>query len=78
LKQSGLFLLSILLCAGFVSELNAQNPKDLANAPVAAQISAARKVFVANAGGESVETVIQGGSPKRWSGSRLQPVLRRN
>jgi hypothetical protein len=60
-------VLYIVLCVGFITELNAQSPKD--TAPVPAQISAAHKVFVANAGGESVETVIQGvllnGGPDR-------------
>jgi hypothetical protein len=38
--------------------LNAQQAKGPAPAPVPAQISAAQKVFISNAGGESLETVI--------------------
>ena len=44
---------------GLLSALNAQEPKGSAPpAPVPAQIAAARKVFISNAGGESFETVI--------------------
>jgi len=42
---------------GLVQLLSAQQPK-AAPAPVPAQIAAAQKVFIANAGGESLETVI--------------------
>ena len=41
-----------------VQLLNAQQPKGPAPAPVPAQIVAAQKVFISNAGGESLETVI--------------------
>ncbi len=43
---------------GLVQQLGAQQPKVQAPAPVPAQIAAAQKVFIANAGGESLETVI--------------------
>ncbi len=38
---------------------SAQRPKAPAPAPVPAQIGAAQKVFISNAGGESFETIIQ-------------------
>jgi hypothetical protein len=41
-----------------VQFLNAQQPKGSAPAPVPAQIAAAQKIFISNAGGESLETVI--------------------
>ena len=37
----------------------AQQPKPSAPAPVPSQIAAAQKVFIANAGGESLDTVIE-------------------
>jgi hypothetical protein len=43
---------------GLVQVLSAQQPKGAAPAPVPAQIAAAQKVFISNAGGESLETVI--------------------
>jgi hypothetical protein len=43
---------------GLVQMLNAQQPKGPAPAPVPAQIAAAQKVFISNAGGASLETVI--------------------
>jgi len=43
---------------GSLPLLNAQKSKEPAAAPVPAQIAAARKVFISNAGGESFETVI--------------------
>jgi hypothetical protein len=49
------FCLTIL---GLVQVLNAQQSKGSAPAPVPAQIAAAQKVFISNAGGESLETVI--------------------
>jgi len=43
---------------GLLQQLSAQKPKDLTPAPVPAQLAAAQKVFISNAGGESFETVI--------------------
>jgi hypothetical protein len=43
---------------GLIQVLSAQQPKGPAPAPVPAQIVAAQKVFISNAGGESLETVI--------------------
>ena len=43
---------------GLVQVFNAQQSKGSASAPVPAQIAAAQKVFISNAGGESLETVI--------------------
>jgi len=43
---------------GLVQISSAQQPKGPAPAPVPAQIGAAQKVFISNAGGESLETVI--------------------
>ncbi len=43
---------------GLVQVLNAQQPKGPAPAPVPAQIVTAQKVFISNAGGASLETVI--------------------
>jgi hypothetical protein len=51
------FRLSIAIL-GLVQMATAQQPKEAAPAPVPAQIVAAQKVFVSNAGGESLETVI--------------------
>jgi hypothetical protein len=42
---------------GWLPALNAQQPKPPAPAPVPGQISAAQKIFISNAGGESFETV---------------------
>jgi len=47
-----------LAILGLVAGLSAQQPKGPAPAPVPPQISAAQKVFISNAGGESLETVI--------------------
>lgn len=44
---------------GLFPALNAQQSKGPAPAPVPAQISAAQKIFISNAGGESLETVIE-------------------
>jgi hypothetical protein len=44
---------------GLFPALNAQQAKGPAPAPVPAQISAAQKIFISNAGGESLETVIE-------------------
>jgi hypothetical protein len=43
---------------GLVQFLDAQQSKGSAPAPVPVQIAAAQKVFISNAGGESLETVI--------------------
>lgn len=43
---------------GVVQMLTAQQSKGSAPAPVPAQIAAAQKAFISNAGGESLETVI--------------------
>lgn len=48
---------SIVILA-LVQVLSAQQPKGPSPAPVPAQIGAAQKVFISNAGGESLETVI--------------------
>src|SRR5580698_996915 len=51
------FCLTVAILGVFPG-LNAQQAKGPAPAPVPAQISAAQKVFISNAGGESLETVI--------------------
>ena len=51
------FCLTVAI-AGLVQTLSAQQPKGPAPAPVPAQIAAAQKVFISNAGGASLETVI--------------------
>jgi len=56
IKPPAFFLMIAIL--GLVQVLNAQQLKGPAPAPVPAQITAAQKVFIANAGGESLETVI--------------------
>jgi len=48
----------IFAISGLLQLLNAQQSKGPAPAPVPAQITAAQKVFISNAGGESLETVI--------------------
>jgi hypothetical protein len=54
------FCLAAVAVLASVPALNAQQPKGTAPAPapVPVQISAAQKVFISNAGGESLETVI--------------------
>jgi hypothetical protein len=56
IKSLAFFLTVAIL--GLVQVLSAQQPKGSAPAPVPAQIGAAQKVFISNAGGESLETVI--------------------
>jgi hypothetical protein len=51
------FCLAVAI-VGLVQTLSAQQPKGPAPAPVPAQIAAAQKVFISNAGGASLETVI--------------------
>jgi hypothetical protein len=51
------FCLTLAVLA-LVQVLDAQQSKGPAPAPVPAQIAAAQKVFISNAGGESLETVI--------------------
>ncbi|MFZ0998702.1 MAG: hypothetical protein WAO17_10915 [Candidatus Sulfotelmatobacter sp.] len=51
------FCLSIAIL-GCVQVASAEQPKAQAPAPVPAQIGAAQKVFISNAGGASLETVI--------------------
>jgi hypothetical protein len=51
------FCLSITIL-GLVQVSNARQAKGSAPAPIPAQIAVAQKVFVSNAGGESLETVI--------------------
>lgn len=48
----------IVAILGLVPVLNAQQSKGPAPAPVPVQIAAAQKVFISNAGGASLETVI--------------------
>jgi hypothetical protein len=56
IKQPAFCLIVAIL--GLVQALSAQQSKGSAPAPVPSQISAAQKVFISNAGGESLETVI--------------------
>jgi hypothetical protein len=56
IKPQAFFLTIAIL--GLVQVLNAQQSKGAVPAPVPAQIAAAQKVFISNAGGESLETVI--------------------
>lgn len=69
MKSAKLLMLLLALCLGSNSESSGQGSKDLAAAPAPAQISAARRIFVGNAGGESTETITQGvalrGGPDR-------------
>lgn len=51
------FYLTVTMLA-FSSALSAQQSKGAAQAPVPAQIAAAQSVFIANAGGASLDTVI--------------------
>jgi len=51
-------LAAALAILGLAQVLNAQQSKAPAPAPVPAQIAAAQKVFISNAGGASLETVI--------------------
>ncbi len=51
------FCLSLALL-GLIQTVSAQQPKETAPAPVPAQIAAAQKVFISNAGGASLQTVI--------------------
>jgi hypothetical protein len=57
MSKSATFCLALAILAS-LPLLNAQKSKDPTPAPVPAQIAAARKVFISNAGGESFETVI--------------------
>ncbi len=47
-----------LIFLGMVQAVSAQQSKETAPAPVPAQIGAAQKIFISNAGGASLETVI--------------------
>jgi hypothetical protein len=57
MTKSATFFLALAILTS-LPLLNAQKSKEPATAPVPAQIAAARKVFISNAGGESFETVI--------------------
>ncbi len=56
IKPSALFL--IVAISALIQAVSAQQSKETAPAPVPAQIAAAQKVFISNAGGASLETVI--------------------
>lgn len=56
IKLQALFVIVAML--GLVPALRAQKAKEAGSAPVPAQIVAAQKVFISNAGGESFEGVI--------------------
>ena len=51
-------IVALVALLGLAPLLSAQKPKEAAPAPVPPQIGAAQKVFISNAGGESLETVI--------------------
>ena len=60
LKDSAICLFgAIVTCLALTSPANSQSPKAAASAPVPAQITAAKKVFVSNAGGVSFGTVFE-------------------
>jgi len=66
------FFYAVLAMLAWVPALSAQKSADLPVAPVPAQIAAARKVFVSNAGGESFEnvmsqTVFSGGPDRAYN-----------
>ena len=69
MKAARLLMFLLALCLGLNSESKAQASKNPPPAPIPAQISAARKVFISNGGGESTETVAHGtalnGGPDR-------------
>jgi hypothetical protein len=52
------FLCIVFSILASVAALSAQQSKGLTSAPVLPQINAAQKVFISNAGGESLETVM--------------------
>ncbi|MFZ0277421.1 MAG: hypothetical protein WA254_21270 [Candidatus Sulfotelmatobacter sp.] len=56
IKPSAFFLIVAILA--LVQAVSAQQSKETTPAPVPAQIAAAQKVFISNAGGASLETVI--------------------